>query len=126
MDWQTAREVLMLGDLIIAAILFGAFYRAAGEYNKNGFAWGFIGLAAFFVPNYVFTLVIVILMATVGARNTSIGGWLPLSALLGFVASVTIVVWTYNKLMDRAINEQAARDAQASALAGLQRLSSGH
>ena len=37
----------MLGNLIIAAILFGAFYRAAGEYNKNGFAWGFIGLAAF-------------------------------------------------------------------------------
>ena len=115
----------MLGNLIIAAILFGAFYRAAGEYNKNGFAWGLIGLAAFFVPYYVFTLVIVILLATVGAGNASIGGWFPLSALLGFVASVAIVVWTYNKLMDMAINEQAARDAQTSALAGPPPLSGG-
>jgi len=116
----------MLGNLIIAAILFGAFYRAAGEYNKNGFAWGLIGLAAFFVPNYVFALVIVILVSTVGAGNASIGGWFSLSALLGFLASVAIVVWAYNKLMDVAINEQAAKDAQASAPAGLPPLSDRH
>jgi hypothetical protein len=114
-----------MGNLIIAAILFGAFYRAAREYNKNGFAWGFIGLAAFFAPNYVFTLVIVILLATLGSGNASIGGWFPLSALLGFVASVAIVVWTYNKLMDMAIKELAARDAQDSATAGPPPLSGG-
>jgi hypothetical protein len=34
-------------------------------------------------------------------------------------------VWTYNKLMDMAINEQAARDAQASAPAEPPPLSGG-
>lgn len=100
----------MIGNLIIAFIVFGAFFRAAKEYNQSGIKWGGIGVASFFVPNWIILFVVTL------AAGPANGGVLSLASLSGLVLSIVFVVWVYNKLMDRAIEAQAAYDAQVSAL----------
>jgi len=100
----------VIGNFIIAFIVFGAFFRAAKEYNHSGFQWGAIGVASYFVPNWIILFVVTI------AAGPGNGGVLSLASLAGFVLSIVFVVWMYNKLMDRAIEAQAALDSQVSAL----------
>jgi hypothetical protein len=107
----------MFGDAIIAFIVGGAFVRAGYEYGKNGLSWGAIGLASFFVPCLVIPILVSLLLTLSGAsRNIALGS-LSMTSLLGFAAGVGAAVWTYNKLMDRAIDAQAAKDAQEFAAA---------
>jgi len=77
---------------------------------RAGFKWGAIGVASYFVPNWIVLFVVTI------AAGPGNGGVLSLASLAGFVLSIVFVVWMYNKLMDRAIEAQAALDAQVSAL----------
>ena len=100
----------MIGNFIIAFIVFGAFFRAAKEYNQSGFTWGAIGVTSYFVPNWI------ILFGVALAAGPGNGGVLSLASIAGFVLSIVFVVWMYNKLMDRAIEAQAALDAQVSDL----------
>jgi hypothetical protein len=96
-----------MSNIIIGIIVFAAFARAAREYNKSAFAWGAIGLAAFFIPQ--FAIAFLVGMFFFAGRGASL-------LLLGdFIASAMIAAWTYNKLMNLAIDEMAARDAAASA-----------
>jgi hypothetical protein len=104
-----------VGNLIITIIVFGAFFRAAREYSKNGVAWGLIGVAAYFIPQYVVLFAVgAIVYAT--SDPTSSGSEFTIPLLAGFAAGVLCVIWTYNKLMERAIDEQAALAAKASAV----------
>jgi hypothetical protein len=109
----------MIADSIIACFVFVAFFRAAGEYQKNGVAWGFIGLASFFVPNFVIPFAVAVALSLAGAGRAVLMGF-TVAGLAGFVAGLVTVVWVYNKLMERAIEEQAARDAQSLAPADSQ------
>jgi hypothetical protein len=97
-----------MSSLIIGVIVFGAFARAAGDYSKNAFLWGLTGLAAFFIPQYLISVLGTFILISAGAP-----GALSLFLIADFVLSVIITAWVYNKLMDRAIREMAARDAAA-------------
>jgi hypothetical protein len=111
------KGVFGMENIIIGCFVFAAFFRAAREYGKNAVAWGLIGLVAFFVPYFAFPIFAVMLIASAGLRNaTSIG--FSVSGLVGFGVALATVIWTYNKLMERAIDAQAALDAQASASQG--------
>jgi hypothetical protein len=107
----------MLGSGIIAFIVGGAFVRAGYEYGKNGLVWGAIGLAAFFVPSLVVPILVMAVLSLSGASRGVASGSFSLTSLLGFAAGVGAAIWTYNKLMDRAIDAQAAKDAQEFAAA---------
>jgi hypothetical protein len=102
----------MLVNGIIAFIVGGAFVRAGQEYGKTGLAWGAIGLASFFVPSLIVPILVLFVLKLSGASPNIASGSFSLTSLLGFAAGVGATVWTYNKLMDRAINAQAAKDAQ--------------
>jgi hypothetical protein len=102
----------MLVNGIIAFIVGGAFVRAGQEYGNNGLAWGAIGLASFFLPSLVLPILVLFVLNLSGARPNIASGSFSLISLLGFAAGVGATVWTYNKLMDRAINVQAAKDSQ--------------
>src|SRR5580693_5388077 len=104
-------------NIIIGCFVFAAFFRAAREYGKNGVGWGLIGLVAFFVPYFAFPILAVILMAVAGVGKATVMGF-SISGLVGFGIALATVIWTYNKLMERAIDAQAALDAQASASLG--------
>jgi hypothetical protein len=105
----------MLSNFIIGFFVFAAFFRAAREYGKNGVAWGLIGLVSFFTVLFTATFFVATLLTLVGAGNAS----LLISGLIGFVAAVATAMWVCNKLMERAIDKQAAIDSQASASAQL-------
>jgi hypothetical protein len=101
----------VIGNAIIAFFVFGAFFRAAQQYNKNGVEWGAIGLASFFIPNFLIPFLAAILLTSIGAGRVDVAGWLSISAFIGFGAGVAIVIWVYNKLMERAIDGQAVLDS---------------
>jgi hypothetical protein len=107
----------MFGNAIIAFIVGGAFVRAGYEYGKNGLAWGAIGLAAFFVPSLLIPILVSLGLTLTGANRNIALGSISLTGLLGFAAGVCAAIWTYNKLMHRAIEAQAAKDAQEFAAA---------
>jgi hypothetical protein len=108
---------MWIGNFIIAFIVGGAFVRAGREYGKNGLAWGAMGLASFFVPYFAIPFLVSFVLILSGAsRNIALGS-LSLTGLLGFAAGVGATVWTYNTLMDRAIDAQAGKDAQDLAAA---------
>jgi hypothetical protein len=102
----------MLENGIIAFIVGGAFVRAGQEYGKNGLAWGAIGLVSFFGPSLAVPFLVLLVLRLSGANRDVALGSFNLTGLLGFAAGVGAAVWTYNKLMDRAIDAQAAKDAQ--------------
>ena len=102
----------MLGNAIIAFIVGGAFLRAASEYNKDGLAWGAIGLASFFCPAWIVALLSPLVLALAGADRGVGLGPLTVGSLVSFAAGAAVTVWSYNKLMEKAIEEQAAKDAQ--------------
>lgn len=104
----------MIGDIIIACFICAAYFRAAKEYGKNGLAWALVGLASFFIPYFAIPICAAILLVLVGAGHAAVMG-VSIAGLVGFVAAVATVVWVYNKLMERAIDAQAALDSQASA-----------
>jgi len=105
----------MLGNAIIAFIVFGAFMRAGREYGKSGVGWGAIGVASFFVPSLVIPLLVTLALTLGGANRDAAMGSFTLTGLLGFAGGVMTTIWSYNKLMERAIDAQAAKDAQAAA-----------
>ncbi len=107
----------MLADGIIAFIVGGAFVRAGYEYGKNGLAWGAIGLAAVFVPCLAVPFLVSLVLTLSGASRDVALRSFSLTGLIGIAAGVGAAVWTYNKLMDRAIDAQAAKDAQEFAAA---------
>jgi hypothetical protein len=107
----------MILNIIIFIVVFGAFFRAAREYGKNGFAWGFIGVAAFFVPDFLIPIVVAMILVLFGVGGEVAVGSIAITGLVGFVAAIGIVVMVYNKLMDRAIAQQAAIDARSSSSA---------
>jgi Na+/melibiose symporter-like transporter len=107
----------MLENGIIAFIVGGAFIRAGQEYGKNGWVWGAIGLASFFVPSLVVPILVLLVLRLSGANRDIAFGSFNLTGLLGFAVGVGATVWTYNKLMERAIDAQAAKDAQELATA---------
>jgi hypothetical protein len=107
----------MLGDVIIAFIVGGAFLRAGREYGNNGVAWGAIGLVSFFAPMFVIPFLVSFILALSGASRDIALGSFSLTGLLGFAAGIGAAVWTYNKLMERAIEAQAAKDARDLAAA---------
>jgi hypothetical protein len=104
----------MLQNGIIVFFVFGAFFRAAKEYQQNGFAWGGIGLLAFYIPSFVVPFVGVMLLTLFGADVRTAAGSLSLIGILGFVAGVASVIMVYNKLMDRAIAAQILNDERMS------------
>lgn len=110
----------MIGNGIIACIVFSAFFRAAQEYNKNGLAWGAIGVFSFFIPYLVIPIVAAILLTSSGAGSSAGAGLFSISAIAGFGIAVAVVIWVYNKLMERAIDEQAALDSQVASQGGSQ------
>jgi hypothetical protein len=105
-----------MGDIIIGTIIFVAFFRAAGEYKKNGWAWGGIGIASFFIPSLILPFLVTIVLTAAGAGKGPGQAAFSLAGLISFGLSLLTVVWTYNKLMELAIEAQAVRDAQAFAL----------
>jgi hypothetical protein len=107
----------MLGNAIIAFIVGGAFVRAGYEYGKNGLAWGAIGLASFFGPSVVIPILVSVVVTLSGASRDIAFGSFNLTGLLGFAAGVGATVWTYSRLMDRAIEAQSVKDAQELAAA---------
>lgn len=107
----------MLGNAIISVIVGGAFLRAASEYNKSGLAWGAIGLASFFGPSWIMALLVPLVLALAGVDRGAGLGPLTVGSLVSFAAGAAVTVWSYNKLMERAIEEQAAKDAQELAAA---------
>jgi hypothetical protein len=114
----------MLGNAIIAFIVFGAFMRAGQEYGKNGAAWGAIGVASFFVPSFIIPILVTLVLTLGGASRDAAVGAFTLTGLLGFAGGVLTAIWSYNKLMDRAIDAQAAKDAQEAAAAAEKPISS--
>ena len=101
-----------MGDFIIGFIVFSAFARAAREYSKSMLLWGVIGVASFFVPQYSIAFFGTALLQSAGASAS-----IPLVLVATFVASVVMVIFAYNKLMSRAIQEMASLDAAASTTA---------
>jgi len=102
----------MLGNAIIAFVVFGAFMRAGREYGKNGAGWGAIGVASFFIPSLVIPILLTVAMTLGGANRDMAVGSIPLTGLLGFAGGVMATIWSYNKLMDREIEAQATKDAR--------------
>jgi hypothetical protein len=110
----------MLENSIIAFIVGGAFVRAGHEYGKNGLAWGAIGLAAFFGPSLLIPFLVTFILTLAGASPKLALGSFTLTGLLGFATGLAATVWTYNKLMERAIDAQAAKDTRDLAAAAAQ------
>lgn len=102
----------MLANCIVTLIIGGAFVRAGREYGRNGLAWGAIGLASFFVPSLAIPILLSFILTLAGASRDIALGSFNLTGLLGFATGVDATVWTYNKLMERAIDAQAAKDAR--------------
>ena len=101
-----------MSTYIIGFIVFAAFARAAREYKKSALAWGVIGLASFFIPQFSIAFLGTAFLSWVDAPRASI-----FVLVADFAGSAVIAAWAYNKLMDRAIEEMAALDAAASAIA---------
>jgi hypothetical protein len=107
----------MLGNAIIIFFVFGAYFRAAREYGKNGFAWGGIGLLAYYLPSFAIPAVAVLILGMFHVGDSVAIGSLSIAGLAGIAGSIAAVVVVYNKLMERAIDQQAALDARTSAAA---------
>ena len=100
-----------MSNYIIGLIVFAAFARAAREYEKSVLAWGAIGLASFFIPQFSIAFLGTAFLRVVNAPRASL-----FLLVADLVASAAIAAWAYNKLMDRAMQEMAARDGAASAI----------